>query len=89
MTQEAYNRFYVTYKAVIIGSDSPIPLVESIIVLALKLILVKDRSNTITSEEIRNKLKQQYIIEKLSMRTKKEKFKKRWEFFKQVLFHNV
>ena len=86
IVQRAFNVNYINYDTVEVGSEYPIPIVESFIVIVLKLILTKDRSRTITIEEVRNRLKTQFIIEQIAMRRKVNVFKKRWSKLEPLLF---
>ncbi len=83
---QAYHRNYISYNSVVLGSENPIPLGESIITMVLKMILVKDRSAIITTNEVKEKIKAQFIIEKIAMSKKKEKFIQRWSNMEQILF---
>jgi len=85
---QAYHRNYITYNVIVVGSDNPIPLAECIITIALKLILTKDRSAMITTNEIKSKIKAQYIIEQMANSTKKVRFTQRWSKLETILFRN-
>ncbi len=55
-----YNTDYINYKSVVLGSQNPIMLIESLILALLRL--VKDRTNTITLEMILSQIKTQHNI---------------------------
>jgi len=80
-----YNRDYVTYNSIILGSESPIPILENLIIIALKLLLSKDRTSAVNNNEIKNRIKRLFIIEKYAFRRKKRNFEKRWEKVPRVL----
>ena len=54
--------------------------------LALKMIMVKERNTSITHEQVKNKIKAQFIIEQNSMRNNKNIFDRRWSALEQTLF---
>jgi len=83
---QAYNDEYVNYDSIVLGSANFIPLVETLIMLTLKCITAKDRSNSIDNDHLTNKFKSQYIIEKAAMKNKKIAFEKRWGPLEQFLF---
>ena len=62
-----------------LGAQNPILILESLIVVLLKLIVTKDRNNVITREIIHSQLKLHYILERNMMRKNIDKHKKRWE----------
>lgn len=70
---------YITYDTIVMGGNSPIMLVEYIILIALKLILKKDRSHEITSNMLCNEIKLHHKLEKILMRDKPQTFDKRWK----------
>ena len=80
------NVDYINYEAIIVGSERTIPIVESLIVLVLKMIMVKERNTSITHEQVKNKIKAQFIIEQNSMRNNKNIFDRRWSALEQTLF---
>jgi hypothetical protein len=49
----AYNVNYLSYKTIVLGSDNQIPLVENLILIALKLIMSKDRDAIIEIEQFK------------------------------------
>ena len=85
----AYNINYINYNTVVVGSENPIPVVESIIVTALKLILVIDRSLLVSRNEVRNRIKHQFILEQNAMRNKEQAFIKRWSRLERYLFEDI
>ena len=85
---QSYSIDYISYETVILGAAKPIPLVESIIVLVLKLIMTKERSTQIQIEQIKNQIKAQYIIEKHAMKNNLDKFNSRWSNIQTILFHD-
>ena len=84
----AYGVDYFNYETVILGAANYIPLVESLILLGLKLILVKDRTAIISNEEIISRIKMQFIIEKVAMRNSVRAFNKRWSKLETILFRH-
>jgi len=88
---QAFNVRYINYEAIIVGSENVIPVVEPLIVTTLKLIFSKDRSNIITVEELKSKLRIHFIIERnmFSNKNKLNKFWARWAKLKPVLFNDV
>ncbi len=89
LTTYSYNYNYVSYKEVVAGSDNPIPIIENLILIGLKLVLKIDRESAITTEEFKGKIKQLFAVEKFSMHNKKDKFNIRWQKIKQFLFNDV
>ena len=75
----SYNLDYINYTTVVLGSQNPILVIESLILALLKLIVTKDRTNVITTEMIHSQIKTQFILEKNLMRKVHGKFRKRWE----------
>ena len=75
----AYNLEYINYNTIMLGAQNPILILESLIVVLLKLIVTKDRNNVITREIIHSQLKLHYILERNMMRKNIDKHKKRWE----------
>jgi len=84
----SYNRDYISYESIIFGHSNPIPVVEALIVLMLKIILTKDRTSEITMEHILNKIKVQFFIEQQAMKNKQRIFNFRWERLEHQLFNN-
>ncbi len=60
-------------------------LLESLILILLRLIITKDHTNSITLEMILGQIKTQYILEKTAMIKKQSKFQKRWEKLSDIL----
>ena len=86
----SHNLNYLTYNAVVLGATNPIPLIERLILCALKLILTKDRTNVITNEALISKIKLQYILERNYMRKKRSTFEKQWAGLNAIIsFHQV
>jgi hypothetical protein len=85
----AYGVDYFNYETIILGSINHIPLVESLILLGLKLILVKNRTSIISNEEIIGRIKMQFIIEKIAMRKRERAFNKRWSKLETILFRHA
>ena len=81
----AYNLNYISYTSIVVGSEQPILIIETLITSLLKLILTKDRTHLITKEMIDNQIRLQYILEQHSMRDKRAKFDKRWEKIKETM----
>jgi exonuclease III len=79
---------YLSYENIVLGSEETIPILECIIVLILKLIVVKDRTDIITNERIMNKIESQFTIEKQAMKNKVNKFIKRWAKLEPILFRD-
>jgi len=77
--RRAYNVEYVNYHTVLIGHNTPIYLMDVIIVKLLRLIFSIDRSTAISVETIDNTVRTQYKLEKWTMRKCKNKFIKRWQ----------
>jgi len=68
------------------GAENAIPAAETIILIVLKAILVKDRSTVITTAEIKNCIKAQFIIERRAMYNRKRKFLAKWAKLEPFLF---
>ena len=85
MITRAYNLNYISYTSIVVGSERPILIIETLITSLLKLILTKDRTNVITKEMIDNQIRLQYILELHSMRDKRTMFDKRWEKLKETM----
>lgn len=88
LINQAYSDEYINYETIIVGSHSVIPLLETLILLTLKAIIVKDRSNLVSIESLQQKFKTQFFIERLAMKNKKESFKRRWSRLEPILFGN-
>jgi len=88
LISSSYQVNYINYHGIILGSENAIPVLESLILLALKLIIVKDRSNYVTNAQLESRIKSQYFIEKRAMKVKELKFKNRWSFLAPILFRN-
>jgi len=82
----SYGISYITYETIILGSQNPIPILENIILIALKLIMSIDRSQSIESDQLVNKIKKLYTIEKYAFKNKRDKFTKRWRLLEGTLF---
>ncbi len=78
---------YLSYETVVLGSDNPMPLVENLILIALKLIMSKDRSEIIEIEQFRNKIKSFFMLEKSAYKND-NKFQKRWCKLESSLFRD-
>ena len=78
----------MTYNTIILGSEKPIFVLETLIMVALKLILIKDRSTAITREELENKIKLQFILEQNAMSDKTITFQNRWAGLRETLSIN-
>lgn len=76
--RRAYNVEYVTYNTVVLGSENPIYVLETLIVMILKIILKKDRTASIDSNVIDNLIVHQYRIENKMKSKRQENFIKRW-----------
>ena len=87
--EQTYNTTYITYDSVVLGSISTIQVAESMILTALKLILVKDRSTEIAIETVKNRIKAQFIIEQNGMKNKRVKFQKKWSRLEPILFPSI
>ncbi len=79
LTNQVFNLDYITYESVIVGSENSIPLIEVLIVLALKVICVKNRSEIASREQYVSKIRSQYIVEKIAMKNNVDKFNKKWQ----------
>jgi hypothetical protein len=86
LIRATYNRSYITYESIIIGNEQFIPLVENLIVIALKLIIAKDRSGPVSREQLISKIKTFYFIEKQAFQKKNLKFDRRWALLERTLF---
>jgi len=82
---QAYNRNYINYNSVVLGSDRPIDVMEQIIVLVLKIILKKNREDRIENDTIKNVIKNQYIVERMAMQKQQHKFNRRWASLGRIL----
>jgi hypothetical protein len=88
LVARAYGVNYISYNTIILGQEVAIPVIENVIITTLKLIMVKDRSTEIAVEQLKNKIKVQFFIEKRSL--KQRDFQKRWGLLEPNLFeHNV
>jgi hypothetical protein len=87
LISSTYNVNYLCYETVVLGSDNPIPLVENLILIALKLIMSKDRSKIIEIEQFRNKIKSFFMLEKSAYKND-NKFQKRWCKLEGSLFRD-
>jgi hypothetical protein len=70
LVEQAFHINYITYNNIVIGGKPTIDIIENLIIIGLKQILVKDRSLQIPREQIINKIKVEYFIEKEAMRKK-------------------
>jgi len=87
---QAYNiNGYVTYETIIRGSDNPITILENVVLLALKMIMSKERQNIIENNQIKSKIVNLFIIEKHAFKVRSEKLRKRWQKLENILFRNV
>jgi exonuclease III len=84
---QSYGVDYISYKTIVVGQEATISVVETLIILTLKLIMVKERSTEVTVEQLENKIKAQYFIEKCSL--KQQNFQNRWGSMEQLLFGHV
>jgi exonuclease III len=84
LVTQAYGIEYISYKTIVIGNEATIPLVENLIITTLKLIMVKDRSIEVSIEQLKNRIKAQFFIEKCSL--EQRKFQNRWGLIEQGLF---
>jgi exonuclease III len=75
----AFNQEYINYKTVILGSEEPILVLERLIVLGLKLILVKERTNPILTRVLNNQFNAQFILEKGSNRKHFDRNRQHWD----------
>ena len=73
------------YNTIILGSKEPIFVIEALNVPLLRLIVTKDRTNTITREMVHSQIKTQYIMERNMKRYNQHKFEKRWERLRDYL----
>jgi len=93
LLQRAFNVSYINYKTVVLGAENAIPAAETIILVALKAILVKDRSGPLTTTEIKTeikgRIKAQFIIEKRAMQNKMRKFASKWSSLEPFLFTDI
>jgi len=83
--RRAFNIEYVTYDTVILGSKNPIPVLENIILIGLKLVMSKDRSQSIDNQVFINRVNNLRLIEKNSFKNKQALFKNRWAKLDQIL----
>ena len=88
ITSRAFNLNYMTYNTIILGSEKPIFVLETLILVALKLILTKDRSTAITREVLESKIKLQFILEQKAMKDKTMIFQNRWAGLREILSIN-
>jgi len=88
ITREAYNVDCVRYETIILGQDQGIPLVESLILIILKLIMVKNRSGIVTIEQVKSRIKTMFFIEKQCKFYRTQKFRNRWGSIEPILFRN-
>jgi hypothetical protein len=63
-------------------------LVENFILLALKLIMTKDRNNIIEISQLKNNIRNMFILEKNGFKKKYNKFKARWAKVEEQLFRD-
>jgi len=89
LLQRAFNVPYINYETVVLGAENAIPAAETIILVALKAILVKDRSGPLTITEIKGRIKAQFIIEKRAMQNKMRKFASKWSSLEPFLFTDI
>ena len=80
ITNMYYNRSYVTYESVVTGSENPEGLLEEIVTLILRIIMTRERSSRIETEQIRDAVKNKYILDKLNCNnsTKAEILNRKW-----------
>ena len=78
----------MTYNTIVLGSEKPIFVLETLILVALKLILTKDRSTAITREVLESKIKLQFILEQKAMKDKTMIFQNRWAGLREILTIN-
>jgi len=83
--RRAYNKNYINYNTVVLGSTQPILVIETLIVKVLRLVMAIDRSAVITNDVIKNSIKQQFIIEKFVMKNQHQKFHDRWHRLEGLL----
>ncbi len=84
---QSYGVDYISYKTIVVGQEATISLVESLIIITLKLIMVKERSTEVSVEQLENRIKAQYFIEKCSL--KQQNFHNRWAQIERFLFGHV
>jgi len=90
LVRQGYNlASYINYNTIILGAAKPIPLIENLILIALKLIMTVDRSNEVDIELYKNKIRNFYIIEKHHFMSCYEKFKTRWSKMEHLLFDTI
>ena len=72
---------YATYETVVMGAVKPVRVLEEIVVLILRLIMTKDRSNSIEQVAIQNSIKTKYSSEKILCNNlrKLAKLDEKWE----------
>jgi len=64
ITREAYNVDCVKYETIILGLEQGIPLVESLILIILKLIMVKNRSEIVIMDLVKSRIKTLFFMKK-------------------------
>ncbi len=74
-----YNVNYLTYNNIVLGSPNPIKNAELLILLGLKLIMSKERTNDIRIETIHSNIKTLYFLEKQLVKNRSESFELQWE----------
>ena len=66
LTGTYYNRQYVTYESIVVGSENPEYLLEELVTLILRVIMTKERNNRIEREKIQELIKNKYYLDKLT-----------------------
>jgi hypothetical protein len=85
--QTAYGINYISYDSIIMGSKQVIPVAETLILIGLKLILTKERTERIPIAQIKCKIKSQYCIERMACKKNIAKFFRKWDKINSTLLH--